>query len=169
MSTNKEKVERDKLEAVLKSFEEDLNVRNEKTFDWEHDARPEDFPKGLFPEELKNEMAMHLKEIENSVAVKNADILNGRMEPPVSYDDGDQSPVLDDRGQHLLRIEWATYVENFFPLQTPWMSDWSCMLFLGDYQRLEYTLKHLSDGEINVTRDLVIQYQDEVISRQLGL
>ena len=105
MSTEREQDDRDKLEAVLKSFEEDLNIRHEEIFEKDQDMRPEEFPEGWYPEDLRNDMAKHLKEIEKSVTMKNALILNGRMEPPVSYDDGDQSLVTDERKQVLLRIE----------------------------------------------------------------
>ena len=150
MSTEWEQDDRDKLEAVLKSFEEDLNIRHEEVFEKDQDMRPEEFPEGWYPEDLRNDMAKHLKEIEKSVTKKNALILNGRMDPPVTYDDGDQSLVTDEREQVLLRIEWSTYLENFFPLETPWLSDWSRILFSGEYQDLLDILKHRSDKDIQM-------------------
>ena len=102
------------------------------------------------PPELLEVPKQMLIELEKSLIEKNADILSGKMQPPVTYDDGDQSPVTDYHGQQIMRAKWVTCFSDYNPLATPWMSDWSRVLFCGDYEGMMDILKDKTEEEVQM-------------------
>jgi len=61
-------------------------------------------------------------------------ILSGRVPVPVSYDDGDQSPLKGMKSQNL-RTQWASGLDySPYNPQFHYLSDWMKVIFSGDYQ-----------------------------------
>ena len=84
---------------------------------------------------------------EKSVIEKNLLISNEILEPPVTFEDGVQSPISEKNEFELLSIEYFTYLNDYKPLITSWMSDWSRVLFCGDYDGMMGMLKNKTEEE----------------------
>ena len=85
------------------------------------------------------------KESAKSFQEKYQDVLHGRMDPPVSYDDGDQSPLKGEKAQ-FLRNQWAEGMD-YNPSTNPWVSDWCKVLWCGDYQGMMDILRNKTEEE----------------------
>ena len=78
------------------------------------------------------------------------DNLQQDLEPPITFDDGNQSPISDSNEYDLLRIEYVTYLTDYNPLNVSWMSDWSGVLFCGVYEGLMDILKDKTVEDIQL-------------------
>ena len=67
------------------------------------------------------------------------------MDPPVTYDDGDQSPLKGEKAQ-FLRNQWAEGMD-YNPSTNPWVSDWCKVLWCGDYQGMMDILRNKTEEE----------------------
>ena len=71
---------------------------------------------------------------ELEVKRKIEEILNSRRSPPLSYDEGDQSPLSGEASQ-LLRYQWASSMD--YQPHNPlffYLSKWLRTLYCGDYE-----------------------------------
>ena len=142
-------------EIIMKALElhdEHLNETSEKNFEIMQNLGLEDYPfikshTDLEGHDFKNVLVKYSSEIQESLKLRIADISNGKMDPPVSYDDGDQSPMMDFLPQMFLKIEWVHYTIDYYPMAQPWMSDWSRVLFTGNYQQMMDILEEKSEEE----------------------
>ena len=92
--------------------------------------------------------ATKLKELEEAkkpIHAKRDDIIEGKMSPPVSYQDSDQSPLRGEAAQHL-RYQWSSGMD-YNPVTTPYLSDWLKVLWCGDYQGMMDILRDKTEEE----------------------
>ena len=76
------------------------------------------------PDNLQQEIAKQIISYGEKLLISNE-----ILEPPITFDDGNQSPISDSNEYDLLRIEYVTYLTDYNPLNVSWMSDWSGVLF----------------------------------------
>ena len=136
---------------VLDEKEDAVNIAKEKAIDKFHEITLEDLPETAWHGPTrKEELIKYRNEAKASMIRKHNDILLGKIAAPVFYDDGDQSPVTDSYGQMLLRIEWSQYFNQVNPIISPWLSDWSLVLFCGEYQGMLEILSNKTEEEIKM-------------------
>ena len=76
------------------------------------------------------------------------DVIHGRKDPPVAYNDGDQSPVSGDEAT-MLSNKGLSYADNS-PGQLPWMSELCRVLWYGYNRGLMEILKNKTSEEIKI-------------------
>ena len=132
------------LEGFMRNVLEKMDDKTLAALDGEFKFNFDDCP------EHKTKLKKYVKDMKKYVKGKNQEILDGKVEPPLSLDDGDQSPVTDLVKQHQLKIDWESYMGNYVPIpqMLPWMSGWSTTLFIGDYQALLDILKDTNEMEL---------------------
>ena len=80
---------------------------------------------------------------------KITEILSFKVRPPLSYEEGDQSPLSGEASQ-LLRYQWASGMD--YRPQDPvffYLSPWLKALYSGDYDGMMKILEDKNDGEIS--------------------
>jgi len=98
-----------------------------------------------------NEMGWGEREEADKIAeLKKLSVLNGLVPVPLSYDDGDQSPLKrQDRNAKILRIYWTSgldvlpYMPEFY-----YLSDWMKVIWSGDYEGFLKIIENKSDKQI---------------------
>ena len=111
--------------GLERNFEKDLESQSdffEKEFKEKIRLKHEDFDfLDVLEPKYKNALVTQSKQSAKSFQEKYQDVLFGRMDPPVSYDDGDQSPLKGEAAQ-FLRNQWAEGMD-YNPTNNPWLSD----------------------------------------------
>ena len=76
------------------------------------------------------------------------DVNLGRMDPPVAYDDGDQSPV-SGKDAPILHAKWGLY-HDYCPFRCRWLSELCMNLWGGKYDKVMEILENKTDEEIEM-------------------
>ena len=79
---------------------------------------------------------------------KISEVMSGVRPPPVSYDDGDQSPLDGERAQ-FLRNQWSNGMD-YVPYEPMfhYLSSWLKVIYSGDYDSMMKMLEDKSEAEI---------------------
>ena len=79
---------------------------------------------------------------------KISEIMSGVRPPPVSYDDGDQSPLSGERAQ-FLRNQWSNGMD-YAPYEPiiHYLSSWLKVIYSGDYDSMMEMLDNKSEAQI---------------------
>ena len=143
-------IDKKTVKKALESRDDELTKLTETFFKNNQRFQPEDYYKEVIPPGLpsnwKEIVQKFSKETQYSYLSKLAEIVFEGKAPPVSYDDGDQSPVMDLQSQEFLLIEWENCILHY-NTELSWMSDWSRVLYNGDYQGMMNILRNKSEEE----------------------
>jgi len=100
---------------------------------------------------VNNNVVLDLEPLADKLAAdKKIAILNGLVPVPLSYDDGDQSPLKSqDRDAQILRIHWASGLDilPFMP-EFHYLSEWMKVIWSGDYTSFLKMIESKSDKEV---------------------
>ena len=75
-------------------------------------------------------------------------VITGEEDPPVYYEDAEQTPMKRDSQKAKLFIEEWFHSIKYDPLLSSWLSDWCRVLMCGDFQGMMNILKDMSEEEI---------------------
>jgi len=102
----------------------------------------------LAPPELRSKLERISRNSEDDYLSKLNAIMTGKMPPPVSYEDGDQTPLKGNEAQ-FLRNQWAQGMD--YQPQDPsfvHLSSWLRCIWAGDVERFETHIAGKSEEEV---------------------
>ena len=100
-----------------------------------------------FSEQMKVFSSTPDQDVQAYLMKQKLDITLGKVPAPVSYDDGDQSPLYGGKAQWL-RSCWCTGMDNNPPFPYPYISEFAKIIYCGGYKSFLQQLDGKSGSEI---------------------